>query len=235
MHVVHLYHSGVKVELDQCTLVFDWWYTKLPGWGKDELRLRPDKKLFVFVSHAHHDHYRPDIWDLADRYPQTHATFVVDQAIASDAPAHGNVDLVPCQPDQAYELGGLEVQTMRSTDEGLAFYASCQGTSVYHAGDLNVWWWPNRDISLNEQSVKDCADYLAPIEGRRVDLAFVPLDPRLGAGGDRGLELYMQHVGSNVVVPIHYGDDLAVAKRLASSKRLKPWSDRILFADELDL
>lgn len=96
---------------------------------------------------------------MPDRYPQTHPTFVVDKEVAADVPSGRDIDMVGSLLDQSHELDGLAVQTMRSTDEGLAIYVDCQGATVYHAGDLNVWWWPNRDVSLNGQSIKDCTTY----------------------------------------------------------------------------
>ena len=51
----------------------------------------------------------------------------------------------------------------------------------------------------------------------------------------RGLELFMKRVGADVVVPMHYRDDLAGAERLASSERLAPWRDRIRFDNQFEL
>ena len=51
----------------------------------------------------------------------------------------------------------------------------------------------------------------------------------------RNLELFMKRVGADVVVPMHYRDDLAGAKRLAASERLAPWAGRIRFDDWFEI
>ena len=49
MKVTYLEHSGFLVELEDSCLLFDYYRGELPG-------LDPDKKMLVFVSHAHYDH-----------------------------------------------------------------------------------------------------------------------------------------------------------------------------------
>ena len=52
-------HSGFAVELPSVTLLFDWTEGELPA-------LRPEVPLLVFASHAHGDHFRPEIFSLDD-------------------------------------------------------------------------------------------------------------------------------------------------------------------------
>ena len=35
-----------------------------------------------------------------------------------------------------------------TTDEGVAIWLSCEGKEIYHAGDLNNWWWEGEDMDL---------------------------------------------------------------------------------------
>ena len=48
--VTYIKHSGFLVETKESYLLFDYWEGKLP-------ELQYDKELYVFSSHAHHDHY----------------------------------------------------------------------------------------------------------------------------------------------------------------------------------
>lgn len=58
----YLGHSGFFVETDSILLLFDYYYGDLSF-----LREKPnDKPLFVLVSHAHGDHFNPEIFSLAD-------------------------------------------------------------------------------------------------------------------------------------------------------------------------
>lgn len=224
MRVTHLFHSGFLIDLKDCTLLFDWFPTSKEQLAQDFSRIRPDKKLYVFVSHAHTDHYVPVIWQLAERFPACDPTFIVDAPIAHDAPAEQDLDVVGCEPEQIYDI-----------DEGLAFCVDVDGRTIYHAGDLSVWWWPERDRSLNENSEKTCSYFLEVLEDKHIELAMLPIAPRAGSEGDRGIELFMKQVGADVVVPMHYLDMRAQAMALADSKRLAPWRSRIRFDEQFEL
>ena len=236
MHVTHLYHSGFLIELEACTLLFDWCPTSQERLNADLALIRRDRKLYVFVSHAHSDHYLPSIWKLAQVLPGCDVTYVVDARVADYAPAELDLDVVSCDPEQIYEIDErMEVTTLNSTDEGLAFCVDVCGRTIYHAGDLSVWWWPNRERSLNENSEAQCTYFLEVLEGKHVELAMLPITPRAGADGDRGIELFMRKVGADVVVPMHYADMRDQAMALAGSERLAPWADRIRFDESFEL
>ena len=61
MHVTYIGHSGFLLEWESCYLLFDYYTGKIP-------ELDPKKKIFVFASHKHRDHFNPGIFDLADQY-----------------------------------------------------------------------------------------------------------------------------------------------------------------------
>ena len=48
--VTYIKHSGFLIETANSYLLFDYWQGKLP-------ELQYDKELYIFSSHAHHDHY----------------------------------------------------------------------------------------------------------------------------------------------------------------------------------
>ena len=236
MRVTHLYHSGFLIEFERRTLLFDWYPISREMLAHDLGLIRPDRKLYVFVSHAHADHYVPVIWQLAERFPGCEPTYIVDAPISHNAPPELDLDVVACEPEQIYEIDeGMEVTTLNSTDEGLAFCVDVDGRTIYHAGDLSVWWWPERDRKLNEFSEAQCSYFLEVLEGKHIELALLPITPRAGAEGDRGIELFMKQVGADVVVPMHYRDMRTEAMALADSVRLAPWRDRIRFDEQFEL
>lgn len=236
MHVTHLYHSGFLIEFPEATLLFDWYPQSREDMRHDLALIRHDKKLYVFVSHSHHDHYCTAIWDFPQALPRTETTFIVDAPVAGDAPGDRELDIVACEPEQIYTIDdNLEVTTLNSTDLGLAFCVNAFGKTVYHAGDLSVWWWPNRDVRLNEYSEASCSYFLEILEGKHIDLAMLPITPRAGSEGNRGIELFMKKVGADIVLPMHYADMREQAVALVESPRLAPWRDLIHFDEELDL
>ena len=62
MKITHIYHSAFLVTMEESVLLFDWYKRSLP-------EIPADKKLYVFCSHSHEDHYSPQIWDLQKRHP----------------------------------------------------------------------------------------------------------------------------------------------------------------------
>ena len=76
--------------------------------------------------------------------------------------------------------GTLKVEGFKSTDEGVAFWCSVDGLEIYHAGDLNHWYWDGEAPEWNKNMTKAYREEIAKMHGRTADIAFLPLDPRLG-------------------------------------------------------
>ena len=59
MRVTYLSHSGFLVEKDDACFLFDYYKGGIPDIDRE-------KQLFVFVSHGHYDHYKKEIFRLAE-------------------------------------------------------------------------------------------------------------------------------------------------------------------------
>lgn len=71
MKITYIGHSGFSVELEQSVLLFDYYQGEIPSF--------PDgKKLYVFASHRHGDHFNPEIFSLAERYLDVQYVFSRD-------------------------------------------------------------------------------------------------------------------------------------------------------------
>ena len=57
MKITYINHSCFSVELDNCILLFDYFDGSIPKFDNN-------KKIYVFSSHSHHDHYNKSIFDL---------------------------------------------------------------------------------------------------------------------------------------------------------------------------
>lgn len=223
MHVHHIYHSGFSVELADATLLFDWYQGDLSY-------LPRDRALYVLVSHDHCDHYSRDIWTLGERFADVR--YIVDREVAVDAPAGCKVLAV--EPHGSYHTGAVEVQTLESNDKGVAFVVRAEGRTIFFSGDLNVWWW-DRDRRLNEWSEAFFRQEVARVAGP-VEVAFVPVDPRLKGEATRGLAAFAQVCGASTYVPMHYWGEAAQAKALiAADPALDPIRGRIRIEDDFDL
>ena len=76
MTVTYLYHSGFVVEFDDIVLVFDYYKGEL----RETVR---GKKLYVFSSHYHKDHFQYKVFDWALEYD---ATYVLSKDIRTKGP-----------------------------------------------------------------------------------------------------------------------------------------------------
>lgn len=43
----------------------------------------------------------------------------------------------------------MKIETLRSTDAGVAFYVETRGATFFHAGDLNDWTWEGAGDLIN--------------------------------------------------------------------------------------
>ncbi len=69
----------------------------------------------------------------------------------------------------------MVVETLRSTDAGVAYLVQAEGLSIYHAGDLH-WWNSGMEGELTPR-LTGCSTSVSlnRIKNRHIDLAFVVL------------------------------------------------------------
>jgi L-ascorbate metabolism protein UlaG (beta-lactamase superfamily) len=94
------------------------------------------------------------------------------------------------------------------------------GKTVYHAGDLNWWHWEGEDPKWNAEMAEDYKKEIDKLKGIYIDIAFVPVDPRLGGSLLLGLDHLMRTAGVGLAVPMHYGSLRSAAARAISTSPL---------------
>ncbi len=177
MKITLLGHSGFLVELYGINLIFDYFtdaenVLARPGFGA--------KPAVFFASHAHRDHFNRQIF----RHAEPGRVFYM---LGSGIHPGQRQDAAILDKGQGAEALGVKVRAYGSTDEGVSFLAQTGGTSIFHAGDLNDWYW--EDESTKEELLHDEQWFLAeiaPLEDARPDIAFIPADARLGPHALRG-------------------------------------------------
>ena len=250
MKINHIYHSAFLVTMEHSALLFDWYKGELP-------EIDRDKKLYVFCSHSHEDHYSPKIWDLLKTHPDV--TYILDEGIA-DAASHPEADILLVRPRETYTVPAagtddpeaLRIITLVSTDMGVAFYIEAEGKRIYHAGDLNVWFWndePMEDNLASEQKCRQEMQYLADRirrehkeedrtgedgRPRLLDAAFVPLDFRLEEHAPRCIASFMEILGADRVFPMHYWGRKKQVMEYLKDDRIEKFADRLFFEDEME-
>jgi L-ascorbate metabolism protein UlaG (beta-lactamase superfamily) len=214
MRVNFLHHSAVSISLNQSLLIFDHYLSapgkRIPDGHVGIEDIRGARRVFVFVSHSHHDHYNPGIFGWLDA--GVPITFILDDTVPqADAP-EGAVFMTR---GAIYDDGYIHVQEFGSTDMGGSFYVECEGTRFFHAGDLNDWHWKDDGNERYTRVMHKYFDrelrYLRH-EVENIDYAFFPVDRRMGSDYDRGADQFIEVMKPRFFVPIHCMDFLDTEK-----------------------
>ena len=194
MRVSYHGHSGFSVRTERRLLVFDYL-----GAGLE--KPCPEDRAIAFVSHAHRDHFHPSV---AGWMREGHAALVT----GDDVDAGG----VRMAPGDAVELDDVRIEAFGSTDQGVSFLVQADGHSIFHAGDLNFWHWRNEaDDAFVREAEEAFERVLDTLRGRKMDLAFFPVDPRMGEGHEEGAMRFIEAVRPACFIPMHFWDQPAAA------------------------
>ncbi len=226
-HITYLDNSGFALETGERFFVFDY-YNNHPAGGRLGLAggvIDPaeiaGKNVFVFVSHAHYDHYNKVIFQWERQIKNIH--YILSDDIP---PRHG---ALIATPGQSYELDGMRIDVLRSTDEGAAFLIDAGGQVIYHAGDLNWWHWEGEDPRWNADMAAAYQKEIHRLKDVAIDIAFVPVDPRLGDNLLLGVDHLMRTADVRLAVPMHYSaNQKAVANAIATAPQTGPYRSRIV-------
>lgn len=211
----YLGHSGFAVDTGDHFLIFDYYNDKPASVTPcldagviepDEIK---DRNVLVFVSHHHPDHFNRRILEWNGKLP--HIQYVLSSDIHAAESAE-NATVV--SPGKTYELNGVSIETLKSTDEGVAFAVESDGLSIYHAGDLNWWQWEGEPERDNEQMAARYQTEINRLQGRHFDLAFIPVDPRLEKQYLWGLSYFMRTAHAEMVFPMHFWEDYGIFARM---------------------
>ena len=224
--VTYIEHSCFLVETTECYLLFDYYGGEVPLPALD-----PAKPLLLFSSHAHHDHFSREIFALRDRYPS--AIFV----LSADIPVPTAVQPFTCpmlpHEHRLLQLAGgrgtVSIDTLRSNDEGVAFIIRLGDLCIYHAGDLNNWWW---DGDVEDQKLADIYhEELERIRGRHFSAAFIPLDPRL-KGWWKGIEDFMHYAAADAIFPMHNFGEKGLPKKFLALDCAAGYKNRVFDVED---
>lgn len=207
--VTYLGGSGFLVAIGDTGMLFD-----ASEHGADR-RVLPTKeqlaafrRLYVFVSHHHGDHFSETIYDLCGE----NAIYI----LGFDVPEpHRGVRMTP---GEERSFGAVSVKAFGSTDEGVSFMVDDAGVRLFHAGDLNLWHWRDEStITEIEEAEKAFYACVEPIPPETIDVALFPVDPRQGSMYDAGAGYFVMTVKPRILIPMHFQGRADVAVRFAAS------------------
>jgi L-ascorbate metabolism protein UlaG (beta-lactamase superfamily) len=201
MNINHLYHSGILIETEKQQLFFD-------VISDVEDIIDTTKNVFFFVSHAHGDHYVPEIFE----YQGSRTNYI----ISNDVICKPEKNVIFVEPNQSYHIGEMEITTYESTDKGVSFIVRTEGKVIFHAGDLNWWHWEN---STKEDQMEEEVNYkkiVDAIEDTYIDFAFIPVDHRLGEAYYYAAKYFLDTKKLGLLIPIHFRENFHICNKLYS-------------------
>ena len=217
MKITYIHHSAFLVETESASLLFDYFEGEIPPISKN-------KPLYVLSSHNHHDHFSDFVFSL--EHPDI--TFL----LSWDIPEVQKPNAHFLKPYEVWSDGVLSLETFRSTDEGVAFWCRVDGKEIYHAGDLNHWYWEGEDQQWNADMTAAYRSEMTKMAGHMADVAFIPVDPRLENWFYLGADDFMKQADARLIFPMHFWGDFSVCEKLIQHFCSEKYRDRIVTIEE---
>ncbi|MFT4071194.1 MAG: MBL fold metallo-hydrolase [Dysgonamonadaceae bacterium] len=214
MKLTYVLHSCFVVESDVFTLIFDFYKDSTHEYIAKNLLDFPGK-IYVFSSHAHRDHFNPEILKWKSIRPDIQ--YILSKDIVDDGLYDGTEAFI-IDKLETYSDECIHVKSFGSTDKGVSFRVSAQGKTIFHAGDLNNWHW-NREST--EEEIREAEDLfhqeldLLAQETKQLDVCMFPIDHRLGEDYTKGAEQLLELVKVNLFVPMHFWEHYHYANDFA--------------------
>lgn len=220
LKVTYIQHSGFLVETENCYLLFDYWMGEIPA-------MDYKKKLYVFSSHAHHDHFTKDIFKLENQCESVKyiLSFDIEESGREWKKAE---DVRFLKPHMIENVDDIVIETFTSTDEGVAFLVNVDGFVIYHAGDLHWWHWPGDPEEDNERRKRDYQKEIDLLAGKKIDCSFVVLDPRQEDAGGYGMDYFLKSVQSRYIFPMHCWEKYSIIEEYKAVNDIKYLTGKIV-------
>lgn len=200
MEITYLLNSGFLVKTGRILLVFDDFEDPVHA-VEGALAEGNFDRLYIFVSHAHFDHFDTHILDYADAT----ARYV----FSNDVRHTKRGKLFPAEKTvymknySDWEDEAIHVKSFDSTDTGTCFLVDTEEAKVFHAGDFNWWHWtgePEKDRLLARNAFQK---QMKKLEGLETDVAFFPVDGRMGDDWDMGAKEFCARTRARALVTMH--------------------------------
>ena len=218
MKLTYIYHSCFALETPAYSILFDYYKdTKgKQGYVHDVLLQKPEP-LYILSSHFHPDHFSREIFSWKEQKKDIHYLLSKDILRHQKAAADEATFL---DKGDVYQDDLIRVQAFGSTDVGVSFLLTCEHKLIFHAGDLNNWHWREESTPREiEEAERDFQQVMETMRGEKVDVAFFPVDPRLGMMFDAGPNYFAMVVKPRLMIPMHFWERAEVIREYARRSR----------------
>ena len=174
MDIFYLLNSGFMVQDGKTLLVFDDYEDPAEivnaAYDKGDF-----ERLYIFVTHAHFDHFGTHI--------RAYAPKTTRYIFSSDVKRTKRVKIFPTSKITYMKRytewtdDFIKVRSYDSTDVGISFLVQTpSGKKIFHAGDFNWWHWADDTPENLELAEKVFNRQLKRLKDMDADVAFFPID-----------------------------------------------------------
>ncbi len=227
VQITYWYHSCFTLEEDKKVLLFDYPNRGIDSSLDEKIKsIVKGSQLYIFISHAHGDHFSPEVTKFSAYTDETH--YVVSNDVPKKTIIHNKAEVeenntfTQVDPNQNYKIKELQIRTFKSNDAGVAFLIDIKGKNIYFGGDLAKWNWPEWSEEKVKEHVKVFDKVVKELKKEEIDIAFSNMDERLPSWA--GPVEFIEEVSPRYFVPMHtFGneewiDDLVNEKISAESE-----------------
>lgn len=231
--ITYIYHSCYSVEIGDYFIIFDYY--------KGVLNIPEDKNVIFVASHGHSDHYTSEILkipnmknytyilsiDIAHLESDDNIIYIKENKLGMDQlkSLYNSKNVYLVDPYQFKEINikgrKISIKTFGSTDEGISIIIYIDGIEIFHAGDLNYWAWEDYDDKSVKKEYYAFIDQIEKIKNEPIDIAFFPVDYRLGENYYKGPKIFADTIKPQLMFPIHSGDHEKISLKFAREIKLK--------------
>ena len=204
MYITYLLNSGFLIQDEKVLLIFDDYEDPAgiidAAYDKGEF-----DRLYIFATHAHFDHFGTHI--------RAYAPKTTQYIFSSDIKRTKRVKVFPTKKVTymrrytEWHDDAINVYAYDSTDVGVCFLVQLpSGKKVFHAGDFNWWHWDDDTPENIELADKAFKRQLKRLNGMEADVAFFPIDGRLGSWQEAGAIEFVSKTNVKSFVAMHRVD-----------------------------
>ncbi|WP_025069427.1 MBL fold metallo-hydrolase [Bacteroides propionicifaciens] len=209
MKLYYIFHSCFAIETSDLVIIVDYYKDSEQddkGLVHDQL-LKTQKKLYVLSTHAHHDHFNPEILSWVTK--RNDIQYILSKDIL-DARLSKKEDAYYIDKGESYEDEHLSVEAFGSTDQGSSFLIHLGNKLIFHAGDLNNWHWkaessPQESQLAEEWYLRELTDIYRKYKA--IDLVMFPIDKRLQTDYYLGAKQFIEKIETSYIAPMHFHED----------------------------
>ena len=197
--IKYLGHSAFLVTTQKYYLFFDYVGTVKKNMRKNleeefiDFENYKDKKIIMFYSHNHFDHYNKELHEKTQKYENI---ISVLGDIKSDLE-----NTITIKPRETKHIDDITIHAGASTDLGVCYLINIDGFTIYHGGDNAAW----DDVEEMQKKYYREINYIASF-GLNINIAFIPICKFTGRRPKWITEgaIYLVKVfNPDVVVPMH--------------------------------